>query len=215
MRPPGRAKPPAGPVRVPPAAAAGSGIGRLIRLILIALLGGLGVLLGASALGLFLLLRDVSPPVCAARAIPTGAAASQQLRANWRTFGEQAARGPASIQLTEEQATSRGVEYIREKDAPVEALYVRFCAGGFGEASGKVSILGRHVNTVVRGTLDLSGPKPRIKITSVRAGSLPDAMARPIVNRILDAGDLRTLNLDEHLTGIRFDEGTAAIEGGP
>lgn len=203
---------PSGPVRPPRPP---WGIGRIIRLILIAILSGVGMLLGAAIVGIILLFRDVSPPVCAARSAAPSTAASQQLRAAWRTFGAQAAAGPATITVSEVQATSRGVEFVNEQDAPVKNLQIRFCDGGFAEAAGSVKILGREVDTVVRGTLDLSGPRPRVRLTSVRAGGLPDWAGRPLVNQVLDTGGLRTLPIKEHLTSITYTGTSATIQGAP
>jgi hypothetical protein len=170
----------------------------------------LGALIAAAAL-----IFTGSPAACVDRVVPTSAAASQELRAAWKQFGAQAARGPATITVTETQATSRGVEYVDDKGAPVDELQVYFCPAGYGEASGKISVLGLKTRVVVRGTLDLSGSKPQIQIDSVRAGNLPSFIAKPAVDVILNTGDLRTLDLKEHLTSIQFSDGAATVGGGP
>jgi hypothetical protein len=173
----------------------------------------------AAALGALIVMVALvftgSPSACVDRAVPVSPAASQQLRAAWRNFGQQTAREPASITITETQATSRGVDYIEEKDAPVEELQVYFCPGGYAEASGKISILGAKTKVVVRGTLDLSGSQPEIQIDSVRAGNLPSVIAKPAVDVVLNTGNLRTLDLKEHLTSIQFTDGAATVQGGP
>ena len=76
-------------------------------------------------------------------------------------------------------------------------------------------MLGIKSKVVVRGTLDLSGSKPQIQIDSVRAGNLPSSVAKPAVDLILNTGNLRTLDLDEHLISIQFTDGTATVGGGP
>ena len=147
------------------------------------------------------------PQACAARDIQYSAAASQELRAQWRAIAQ---RG-GTVNFTETQATSRGIDYINEKDAPVEDLQVYFCPQGYAEASGKVKILGMKSKVVVRGTLDLSGPQPQIDIQSVRAGNLPSAAARPVVNAILNAGNLKTLDIDERITQLQYTDGQVAV----
>jgi hypothetical protein len=189
-------------------------LGGLIRTILILIIAGIAAAIGAIIM-IGALVFTGSPAACVDRAVPVSAAASQELRAAWRAFGAQAAQGPASISITETQATSRGVEYVEEKDAPVEELQVYFCPGGYAEASGRISVLGAKTKVVVRGTLDLSGSSPRIQIDSVRAGNLPSFIAKPAVDLVLNTGDLRTLDLDEHLTGIQFSDGIAHVQGGP
>ncbi len=172
--------------------------------------GILGAVIVAAAL-----IFTGSPSACVDRVVPTSAAASQELKTAWKQFGAQAATGPATIAVSETQATSRGVEYVDDKSAPVDELQVYFCAAGYGEASGKLSVLGIKSKVVVRGTLDLSGAKPQIQIDSVRAGNLPSFVAKPAVDLILNTGNLRTLDLDEHLTSIQFSDGNATVHGAP
>ena len=79
----------------------------------------------------------------------------------------------------------------------------------------KIDVAGLSTKIVVKGTLDLSGAKPRIEIESVRAGSLPSAVAKPAVDLILDTGNVRTLDLDVNLTAIEFSDGQATLSGAP
>jgi hypothetical protein len=173
-------------------------------------LGGLGVIIGAILVGGVLVFAG-SPAACVDRVIEPSTAASNDLRAAWRTYGQQAASGNATVTFNEQQVTSRGVEYINEKDVPVDELQVYFCPAGYAEGSGKVSILGLKSKVVVRGTLDLSGPQPRIQIDEVRAGSLPSSIAKPVVDTILDTGNFRTLNLREPIATIRYADGTVTV----
>jgi hypothetical protein len=170
------------------------------------ILGGLGTIIGLILVGAILIFTG-SPTPCAARSIVPTSAASQELRANWRALAQRGGTGS----FTELQATSRGVDYINEKDAPVEDLQVYFCPQGYAEASGKVKILGMKSTVVVRGTLDLSGPQPQIDIQQVRAGNLPSAAARPVVNAILNAGNLKTLDINERITQLVYTDGQVAV----
>ncbi len=198
----------------PATGAAGGGIGAIFKAIAVVLLGAGGVIVGAGVVGVVLIFTG-DPQPCAGRVSTPTTAASNELRTRWKEFGAKAATGPASIGITELQATSRGVEYVKEKDAPVTDLQVYFCPDGHAEAAGKVSFLGRDIKIVVSGTLDLSGAKPEIQIDSVRAGNLPGGIGTRAVDLVLNTGDLKTLNLDEHLTSITYTDGVANVQGGP
>jgi len=170
------------------------------------ILGALGTVIGLIFVGGILIFTG-SPQPCAARDIPYSSAASQELRAQYKALALRGGTG----NFSEAQATSRGVDYVNEKDAPVEDLQVYFCPQGYAEASGKVKILGLKSKVVVRGTLDLSGPQPEIVIQSVRAGNLPSAAAKPVVNAVLNAGNLKTLDIDERISNLAITDGQAAV----
>jgi hypothetical protein len=74
-----------------------------------------------------------------------------------------------------------------------------------------VKILGMKSKVLVRGSLDLSGSQPQIDIQSVRAGNLPSAAARPVVNAILNAGNLKTLDINERIAQLQYTDGSVAI----
>jgi len=97
----------------------------------------------------------------------------------------------------------------------VDDLQVYFCPSGVAEASGKIKVAGLKSKVVVRGTLDLSGAKPKIQIDEVRAGNLPSSIAKPAVDAILNTGNFRTLDLNEKLISIQYTDGKATITGGP
>jgi hypothetical protein len=97
----------------------------------------------------------------------------------------------------------------------VDSVQVHFCSDGMAEASGTVKLLGLRTKVVARGTLDPSGTRPRIRISSIRAGNLPSAVARPVVERILDSSGVLMPSFKEHLTAVQIDDGSATISGGP
>ncbi|MPZ47925.1 MAG: hypothetical protein GEU75_01175 [Dehalococcoidia bacterium] len=156
-----------------------------------------------------------SPDACVDRAVTPSAEASSALVSAWRDFESAAVAGGAEITVTELQATSRGVEYIEEKDVPVEDLQVYFCPDGTAEASGKIVVAGLKGKIVVRGTLDLGGDKPGIQIDEIQAGNLPSALAKPAIDLILNTGNFRTLDLDVRLTSIEYGDGAATVTGEP
>ncbi len=192
----------------------GGSVGGVARTVLILILGGLVVLIGLVIAGAALIFTG-SPAACADRVITPDAASSRQLRAQWRDYGQQAARGPAEVTFTEQQVTSRGVEYVGEKNVSVEELQVYFCPDGTAEASGKIEVLGMKAKVVLRGTLDISGDRPRIQIHGARAGNLPAAIAKPAVDLILDTDNLRALNIKEPIGSITYSDGRTRIRSVP
>jgi hypothetical protein len=49
----------------------------------------------------------------------------------------------------------------------------------------------------------------------VKAGNLPSSVAKPIVNRILDAANVRTIDVDEHVTNVTITQGKTGVTAGP
>ena len=203
---------PGGPPLPPVSAAPGWTLATLIKWIILAVLGVFGAILGALVIAAILLVTG-SPQPCVDRQNAYAAGASADLRARWELFKDQTADGPANIVMSELEVTSRGIEYIDEKDLPVKDLQVYFCPDGHAEAVGRIEILGLDSNVVVEGTLDLSGERPQIRVTRVRAGNLPSAVGTRAVNLVLDQGDARTLQLGPKITSIGYADTVAVMEG--
>jgi len=171
-----------------------------------------GAIIGSVLIGAILVFTG-KPSPCVDRFIPVSAAASARTDDKWDAFKAQAASGNATVTYTEIEITSRGVAYLDEKDVPLSDLQVFFCPRGYAEATGTIRGLGRDINVLVRGTLDLSGTKPRIHIMSVRAGNLPAFVATRLVNQVLDRSDVKTLNLSVPLKSVAIADGTATLTG--
>jgi hypothetical protein len=191
-----------------PGGVAGAGAGGIIQTVIVILIGLIGLFGGAVVVGGILIFTG-SPTPCGNGPIAVSSEASQQMRTAWKEFALRAARAPANAAFNESQITSRGVDYVKEKNAPIEDLQIHFCAQGYAEAYGKVKVLALNSKVVVRGTVDVSGPKPVVTILSVKAGNLPSSVAKPIVDRVIDAANIRTLDIDEHVTNVVF-----SAEGG-
>ena len=189
-------------------------MGQIIRIIgiIIGVLGGAGV--GLVIVGGVLVMTG-NPQPCADREIPISPAAAQSLKDKWDAFAAQAASGQASVTFNESEVTSRGVEYLDEKDVPMNDLQVYLCPDGYGEAVGTINALGRDIHVLIRGTLDLSGAQPRIDVQKIEAGNLPGTVGTRIVNGILDRSDVKTLDVDVNITGISYADGEATLEGAP
>ncbi|MCZ2110941.1 MAG: hypothetical protein LC118_15465, partial [Dehalococcoidia bacterium] len=172
--------------------------GRIIRIGGIAVAGlGAGVVL----IGALILTGDPSP--CTSRTSVPNPAAAAALQQKWDAFTS--APPPATVQFTEEEVTSRGVAYIDERDVPISGLQVYFCPDGKAEAKGTATLLGRDVNILIRGTLDVSNNE--IAVDSVQAGNLPSFIGTPLVNQILDRNNVRSLPLDLALTSSTSTDG--------
>jgi hypothetical protein len=175
---------------------------------------GLGI--GASVVGAALIFTG-NPSPCVNRPITPSTAASQALRDQWNAFEQQALSGSATITFDETGVTSRGVEYIKEKDLPLKDLQVNFCPDGLGEARGTIDSPGRPIHVLLRGTLDLSGPQPRIDVTTIKAGNLPSIFGGTdwIITNIIKKSNADILDVKPHLTKLVITDGSATLTGGP
>jgi len=176
-------------------------------------MGLTGIAIGAGIVGAILIFTG-SPDPCTDREFEPSSAASQQLRTEWDQFSASAAQGHAEIVLTEVGVTSRAVEYIEEKDIPLEDVRVHFCADGLGEALGTIKTPGPDIRVLLRGTLDLSGDKPKIDVDTIKAGNFPGYGTTWIINNIIKKGDADILDMDEHLISLEIQDNSATLTGG-
>jgi hypothetical protein len=176
--------------------------------------GAVGLAVIAVVIGLVLIFTG-DPQPCVSRAATVSQQANDALLARWAQFAADSANGPASVTIDESAATSRGVAYANEKDLPIENLQVYFCPDGTAEAKAKVTTAGISANVLIKGTLDTSGTTASIDVQSIKAGNLPSAIARPIVDQLLDRNGARTFDLGVRVTSITFADGSATFEGGP
>jgi hypothetical protein len=137
------------------------------------------------------------------------------LLAQWSELQTAAAVAPTEIAVTEQAANALAVEWVERKDLQLSGVAVHFCADGVAEATGAVSVLGRDVPVVLRGTLDVSGGIARIEVDSARAGSLPDVIARRVLEVLLDRNGVRVLEPGVNLTAVRIEDGRAVLEAAP
>jgi hypothetical protein len=191
-------------------------LGTIIKFGVIGIIAVVGVGLGASLVGAALIFTG-NPSPCVDRAIEPSTAASQALRDQWDAFEAQAASGNATIAFDEVGVTSRGVEYVEEKDLPLKDLQVHFCPDGLGEASGTINTPGPDIHVIMRGTLDLSGEKPRIDVKEIKAGNLPNLFGGTdwIINNIVKKSNADILDVKPHLLSLDIEDGSATLTGGP
>jgi len=160
-----------------------------------------------------------SPGECESedREVQISSALSQQFQAKLDQFNEQLDAGQAdSFTFDESEATSRGREFLEEKNAPIEDLKVCF-NGERVSASGKLSaVLGLDVKVKVTGALDLNGEHPRLGDLDIDVGRVPgfvtgglEGIIEDVINDQLDHIDV------EHQLKITFGEGTATLSGQP
>jgi hypothetical protein len=147
-------------------------------------------------------------------------------QAKWSEFDAKLDAGQsASVTVTESESTSRSARYLTAKDAPLSNLIICF-HDGEAEASAKVAlpVLGElpgvggvfETDVLARGTIDFSGARPKIVISEIQAGNLPDDAAERLKGQIEDVVNDRINDLSlEHKYEPVFSEGSITINGSP
>ena len=174
---------------------------------------GIGGVVVVAVVAVVLVLTG-SPQACTDREVSESAQASLDLQNKWDGFKLQASAGAAEVMFTETEVTSRGIEYLNQEGVPLENLQVFFCGQGFADATATFVGGGPGVDLLARGTLDISGDRPKIEIESVQAGNLPGFVPLEGFLAALD-DEARTLNLGVNLTGVLFSEEQVKLQGGP
>lgn len=151
------------------------------------------------------------------REVVVSSALAQGLQDKLDTLNEQLGAGQAaSFTFDESEATSRGREFLEEKNAPIDGLKVCFSPEG-PSASGKVSaVAGLDLDVKASGKVDLSGEHPRVENLDIDVGRVPglvtgglEGLIKDVINDQLDHIDV------EHQLTITFGEGTATLSGQP
>ena len=185
-------------------------------------LAAIGIILGVVTLVVILAVLAAfvgSPGECDSgdREVVVSSALAQSLQDKLDTFDEQLDAGQAaSFTFDESEATSRGIEFLDENNAPIDDLKVCFNSDG-PSASGKVSaVAGLDLDVKASGNVDLSGEHPRVDDLSIDVGSVPgfvtgglEGLIKDVINDQLDHIDV------EHRLTITFGEGTATQSGQP
>ncbi|MCC6421143.1 MAG: zinc ribbon domain-containing protein [Gemmataceae bacterium] len=185
------------------------GLGRVVRVVAFTSVAA-GTVVMALAVLFALLMFTGDPEPCVARTSTPAAAAVARAAQKWEAFK---AAGPGTtVSFDEQEATSRGVAYLEERDVPLKNLQVYFCPDGHAEVKGRVTILGRDVNVLFRGHLDVSGGKNRVVVDSVDAGNLPSWVGTRVVNEILDRNNARNLPLGLTLTASTSSDGVHTLK---
>ena len=204
----------------------------IIALCVLAALAGVVVLTALAATG------DVGEPNGCRSDVPNAAgehevrgvnsdpAIAEAWQAKWEAFDAQLDAGQtATASFTESESTSRAQRYLDSKESPVEKLRICF-HDGVAEATGNVDLpiladlpgIGKSLDTNVRarGTMDFSGPHPRIVISEIEAGNLPAEASERLKGQIESVINDR---LDElflqHKHTAEFTEGAIEISGQP
>jgi hypothetical protein len=160
-----------------------------------------------------------SPGECdsGGREVVVSSALAQSLQDKLDTLDEQLDAGQSySFTFDESEATSRGQQFLDEKNAPIDDLKICFHPEG-PSASGKVSaVAGLDLDVKVSGEVDLSGAHPRVDGLDIDVGKVPgfvtgglEGLIKDVINDQLDHIDI------EHQLTITFSEGTATLSGQP
>lgn len=169
------------------------------------------------AIALLLAFKD-SPGECGAgRQVITNSALSQSYEQRWLQFQAQLTSGrPASLTVTDSEATSRTQDFLTTNDAPVHNVRLCFVPGG-ADVNGTISApFGPDIDVRLKGNADLGGRHPRANIDSIKIGGLPSFVTRPftgLVTRIVD-DQANRVELDHRLS-VQTAEGNAEISGQP
>lgn len=166
--------------------------------------------IAAGLTGIFLVFRG-QPTPCTDHAAAFSPSATLDLVRDW----EKLTTGPATITVNEMEATSFAQVYLEDRGVKVDDVQVHFCADGTAEATGKLTARGLTANVLVKGRLAANGAPPAIEVDSVRAGSLPDAVARRLIDPALSRARLQELGLPGHIDSVQYNDGSIAIRGGP
>lgn len=110
--------------------------------------------------------------------------------ARWAAFNEELVRGlPASIVVSEDEATAKSRAFLALSGAPVDDVRVCFTEGE-GDISGTLDgPFGADVAVRLKGDVDLTRATPDAELTSIQIGALPHFMTQPfegLVSRVVD-----------------------------
>lgn len=131
-------------------------------------------------------------PSCADGAVATSKAAEDRFNSKWNSFASALSRGEAAtVTLTEEELTSRGARYLLDSNVPAKNLQVHLCAGqGRGQAAMSMELLGRPIDVVATGHLQLPSANSRVAVDSMQIGSVPEQVASWAANTILAVANI-------------------------
>ena len=130
---------------------------------------------------------------CADGAVATSRAAEDSFNSKWTSFDTTLRQGgAATVTLTEEELTSRGAQYLLATNVPAKNLQVHLCPGqGLGQAAMSMELLGRALDVVATGHLQLDTGNARIVVDSVEIGMVPGPVAALAANTILSAANIQ------------------------
>ncbi len=122
---------------------------------------------------------------------------------------------PGSVSLTNDEATSKAQAYLDEKTDQVKDVRICF-APGKARASAQIRdvALGRTLSVRMEGSLDLSGPHPRLQIDSLHAGWLP--LVGPARTAVADLVNDKLADLEiSHQMSLSLGYNDATVRGQP
>jgi hypothetical protein len=189
---------------------------RLLALFLLLVVIGVPL----AAVVLLILAVTGSPGSCVpeGRTISISPERAASFQAKWDQLDAALDAGQVStVVFDDSEVTSRARRWIDEHDVPASDVYICFEAQrGSGSAKIDVPFFPGDVDVLVRGTLDLTGEHPKIKIDEIEAGGLPgqltDLMEGFVINLVDDESNDLTL---DHDYGITFGDGEATLTGQP
>lgn len=151
------------------------------------------------------------------REVENNPALADQLQAKLDQFDAQLSAGQAaSFTFDESEATSRGRQFLEDKNAPIADLKICFNPEGPSASGNLEAVLGLHVTARVSGDLYFDGDHPRVDNLNIDVGAVPgfvtggfEGTIKDVINDQLDHIDI------QHQLTITFGEGTATLSGQP
>ena len=121
------------------------------------------------------------------------------------------------VTLTESEVSSRLVEILERKDAPVEDVRVHLCPEGYAEVTGKVKRLGMEVDVLVRGDVEVSGSVLTVNVMDTEIGGLPGGLsggwADRVVEEVIRNNGLYVIDIGVNLESVEIGDGYVTITG--
>ena len=183
-------------------------------------LGLLVIGIPLAAIALFVVALTGNPGSCEAEGRPISFQPAKALsfQQKWDQMNTTLDAGsPSTINLDEQEVTSRARLWVDEANVPVSDLFICFTADG-GAASGEIDIpfFPGDLDVLVRGTIELRGEHPEFTIEELDMGGLPglftDVVKGRVTSLIEDQAEKITLS---HDYGLSFDEGVITASGQP
>jgi hypothetical protein len=187
----------------------------LIRIVIFLIYASFFLLIAGTVLAAFLALTGTPKP-CVDRSVSPAPEANAEFQANWFALLQGVGQGEAvPLRVTEGQASILGDGYLEGRDVPVDNFRMYFCPDGTAEATGSLDTFGLSSKVLVRGTLNIDGPDPRVELDSIEVGNFPGFLSDKALDVLLKNRDVYTIPLAVTVTDLQVDDGEAIVTVAP
>lgn len=157
------------------------------------------------------------PAPCVNRPLTASPNGGRLFKNKWNQFRNTAKSQPASLNVSEQEATDL-VSYSLERfDIPMDDVQVHFCPDNYVEGIATYSGLGQE--SYARGRVNItvnSDGSVDAEFLEMKFGNLPTGVVDSITNMMMN-GYEKILNKDlgVRFTGVTVLDGSALVQGGP